>query len=517
MGEQRLEYDASNSWSGYNYQGKTAIFIALKKINALYESGEQAKISQYYMELEWLEDFSILYESGGQKYYESIHQVKARTDTQMAAYAQALTQLLRKIEVYPTIEHAYLHTINSIDYPTGQWRESVREVITTGTALQTTIGYIDRYLDNPSQFVELVKTIHQPRRPTSFITALKNEFDKSFPKERITNENIKAALTLYKTSLQDDLEHFRNGPSQSALDKTHIYTYPNQPLPKEHCPLDKVDGLIKIEIQNYWERIPAFSWKIKDCNLLDCIFLYLLGEIDQHIMMRHKNYRSCLDRLIPLTLIESVLKSDDPVDRCEDYYLYVAKYRILNHCEDYHSRCLDQHQGDPAICDFCQLCSIFARIEGFSFAQLKEWIFVTNPDIRSKIDINSLDQYCQSIRYNNPFFKGLTEIKRPFQDIRLPISFSAENKKLYLLTTLRDDDAPQPKLTICRNILMNSELPTIFMDYDVLLSKDLISDSIFDDAGDFLESFKMDKNNIYHFKQVQMKTLQDSITVLNDL
>lgn len=518
MSEQRLEYDASNSWSGYNYQGKTAIFVALKKINALYEAGEQAKISQYYLEIEWLEDFSILYESDSQKCYESIHQVKAREETQIEAYAEALTKLIRKIETYPTIISAYLHTINSINYPANKWTESVREIITTGTALQSTINKIDIYLENPDQIAALTKEINKRGGPTNFVKALKCEFEKSFPKERITKENIEQALTLYKKDLQGELEHFKNGPPLSALDKTHLYGYYYESVNKEYCPLDKIDDLIKMEIQNYWRRIPACSWKITDVNLLDSIFLYLMGEIDQHIMRRHQNYKNQPDRLIPLSIIENVLQSDDPVKRCEDYYLYVAKYRILSHCNNYHTRCLNmyQNQGGPAPCDICQLLSILDRIERLSFAQLKELIRVSNPDIRAKIDINSLDQYCQSLRYNDPFFKGLKEIKQPFQEERLPISFTAEDKKLYLLTTLCDDGAPQPKESICRNILMNLELPIIFMDYDIMVSKDLVSDSIFDDAGDFMESFKMDKNNIYHFKQVQMKPLRDSINTLND-
>ena len=54
-------WDATNSWSGYNYQGKIALFVVLKKINELISIGKVDEIEKYSIELEWLEDFSILY------------------------------------------------------------------------------------------------------------------------------------------------------------------------------------------------------------------------------------------------------------------------------------------------------------------------------------------------------------------------------------------------------------------------------------------------------------------------
>ena len=50
-------WDATNSWSGYNYQGKIALFVVLKKINELISIGKVDEIEKYSIELEWLEDF----------------------------------------------------------------------------------------------------------------------------------------------------------------------------------------------------------------------------------------------------------------------------------------------------------------------------------------------------------------------------------------------------------------------------------------------------------------------------
>ena len=44
-------WDATNSWSGYNYQGKIALFVVLKKINELISIGKVDEIEKYSIEL----------------------------------------------------------------------------------------------------------------------------------------------------------------------------------------------------------------------------------------------------------------------------------------------------------------------------------------------------------------------------------------------------------------------------------------------------------------------------------
>jgi len=78
MTECNLEYDATPSWSGYNYQGKVALYVVLDKICELYSTGNTADISNFYLELEWLEDFSVKQIITGASVYKSIHQVNEK-------------------------------------------------------------------------------------------------------------------------------------------------------------------------------------------------------------------------------------------------------------------------------------------------------------------------------------------------------------------------------------------------------------------------------------------------------
>ena len=57
-------FDASNSWNGYNHQGKLAILFAIKQILEVYDkslSVDENKhiLKEYFVEIEYLEDFSI--------------------------------------------------------------------------------------------------------------------------------------------------------------------------------------------------------------------------------------------------------------------------------------------------------------------------------------------------------------------------------------------------------------------------------------------------------------------------
>ena len=123
-------WDATNSWSGYNYQGKIALFVVLKKINELISMGKMDEIEKYCVELEWLEDFSILYKGDDGVQYKTIHQVKAKDKHNITDYEDALVKLYYKIVNYKTIEYAYLHVCKSINYIEDEWNDNVKGMLT---------------------------------------------------------------------------------------------------------------------------------------------------------------------------------------------------------------------------------------------------------------------------------------------------------------------------------------------------------------------------------------------------
>ena len=87
-------HDASPTWSGFLYQGQIAVYLALKEICELRDSGKEAEIGQYYIEMKKSEDIAIYYENVIGKQYLSIHQVKNQRDTNLSKYKEPLIQLM---------------------------------------------------------------------------------------------------------------------------------------------------------------------------------------------------------------------------------------------------------------------------------------------------------------------------------------------------------------------------------------------------------------------------------------
>ncbi|OME93492.1 hypothetical protein BK124_24580 [Paenibacillus amylolyticus] len=103
-----LNHDASNSWNGYSYQGKAAIYTVLKIINDQCLILEDVK--QFELELEHLEDFTVIHNDKEI----SIHQVKTFNSTAPSEYKDAVWTLLGKLAMKPHIDKAYLHTTEKL-------------------------------------------------------------------------------------------------------------------------------------------------------------------------------------------------------------------------------------------------------------------------------------------------------------------------------------------------------------------------------------------------------------------
>ena len=108
-------WDASANWNGYMYQGKVALLVALTKIN------EISDVTEFWLESEGIEDFSIGKGKGEKKEYELVHQVKNRKDNKMENYNEALSNIVKRIRDYPGIKRGFLHIKNEII--TDNWKK----------------------------------------------------------------------------------------------------------------------------------------------------------------------------------------------------------------------------------------------------------------------------------------------------------------------------------------------------------------------------------------------------------
>ncbi|QEZ67968.1 hypothetical protein D4A35_03095 [Paraclostridium bifermentans] len=143
------DQDASSKWSGYNYQGKVALYVVLYLINNPQDIGkeEDENWENYGLEIEGLEDFSILRNNE----YISIHQVKAYTSSNyLSNFKNALWGLIGKTIENESINKSCLHTLEEVN----ELREHNDENKLIITQLETTKkledGFRDKYLNEES-------------------------------------------------------------------------------------------------------------------------------------------------------------------------------------------------------------------------------------------------------------------------------------------------------------------------------------------------------------------------------
>lgn len=103
-------HSAADSWSGFIYQGKVALYHVLHLLNSNLNARE------FSLQLDSLEDFAIVDE---QINLITLHQVKAMKSTAYADYRVAFEKLEKRIREYPC-NGAYFHLANPIERTAAQ-------------------------------------------------------------------------------------------------------------------------------------------------------------------------------------------------------------------------------------------------------------------------------------------------------------------------------------------------------------------------------------------------------------
>lgn len=514
MALEKENWDATNSWSGYNYQGKIALFVVLQKINDLICEGKINEIENYSVELEWLEDFSILCRDNDGIQYRTIHQVKAKDKQNINDYGDALVKLYYKVTRWGSIETAYLHVCKPTDYKDIEWHDKVKGLIINCNQLKSIQNSFINY-KNSSNKKEEVEKIYKPGRKSDINKIVKEYNEKYFFNKKITVNNVDEILDKILSGLQDEITVCENEIKDEDVKKIEMFSYPNHNL---YCGLDEIDNLIKEQIVEYWKNSGIEGWKCADQNFCNMIFLCLQGLIDRHITQRHIQYNKTDKRSIEFTCIKKVLDSDDSIARCEEYYLYKIKEKLLVLCKEYHDFCSDEWDTDEERefhCKRCEVHSFYEKVSQIPEDKIRDFIHAINPNILKKIDEMNWGDYCNADRYNNPFFKGLRDIDVFYEKDKDYISYVGKDKKMNLLTTVGNrEESKRALMRVCGAIVINPDLYEILMDYDCLISKDLEINSIYEGAGDYLKDFKIENNHIYHCKNLKMTSLERAIANL---
>lgn len=509
-------FDASNSWNGYNHQGKLAILFAIKQIlevydNSLTEDENKTILSDYFIEIEYLEDFSLGKVKAGKDEYYSVHQVKNHATDAAADYDSALLGLAYHVKNMPTLTKAYLHATTEIDFKGDSVHEYVKKLISLPNELNNILVRIqdERNDENKKQALYAKKR----GRPENFIIRLKQMLKEADDTQKELNaSNIDLALDILEKQTRNQIRDI-GSLSDDQIKKIDLFLYDIQGHSQCYCEVNQIEQLIKNEIIRSI-NILGLSELWLNNRYINNRYIYLLGKLDEHIIDRNLNYplymSNALDRKIRLNNILEWLTSDKIDTADEDFYQYQLKKIFSEYADEYCKKC------KSGKCDTCLLVSAINKIGQLTKSEMKDFLTLTCPSNNEGLSVKTFSKYLSEQKIRNPFLKGISEINIPFEEDKRAITYIGRETTQYILTTLEIDDEYEDNEEICTDIVKNKELFELLMDYDCFISKNMSCSSIQNEAGKIgkspsenAELEERRKEHIAHLKDVSIITLEN--------
>lgn len=333
-----MAFDASPSWSGFNYQGKVSLYHALKIIN-LKPVGYD--LSNFSLMLENTEDFEIIVDRKAITF----HQVKAYNSTSYSKYANALLELT--LELYKNKDVVgFIHTWKKIIFKADfkDLKSSIKDDINT--------------------LLEQYNAV--PKTGDSIIEKATAKIDK-IPK----NAAILRSAFPEKTSdeIRDILNSIYN-ETNDVLERLKIYSYDDG---NSFCELDEINTKIKKEIDFLLVKNGVAVTEYQT----ERTFHYFLGMIDRHIISRHKQKQEDDKITISFTHIHSLLIEDK--ERISNNYLaFSFKEKFSRKIDEYMS---DEDEYDiPIEGTTCNLSIVRDFILSLSPLDLWSYYRTFSPD-----------------------------------------------------------------------------------------------------------------------------------------
>ncbi|MBL4763576.1 MAG: hypothetical protein JKY93_12875 [Gammaproteobacteria bacterium] len=351
-----MAFDASPSWSGFNYQGKVALYCALKLINTKPVGSD---LSNYSLMLEDTEDFDILCDGAPI----SFHQVKAYNSSSYSEYSDALLGITLELYKQPGVT-GKIHT----------WKP-----INSKPSFQGLIESIKNDLSN-------ILTQYQNTDPKDGSTILE--------KAASTETNIKKTAAILRAAFADKtskqlytlIDSIFKGQND-ALARLDSYQYEDG---NRFCDLVEINVKIKSEIEKALNARPIPI----TADQLDKTFYYFLGMMDRYIIQRHKTKQQDEKIPIPFNNIIQILEADNE-DIGTEYLAFKFKEKF--------AYLIDEYMGDPE--DYTEpeegeLCNLKeARKFLLSLSPQELWVYYRDfsPQIDLQHDCNTENAFVTNL------------------------------------------------------------------------------------------------------------------------
>lgn len=524
----KMFHDASPTWSGFNYQGKVALYTALAFIN-----NTASDTSRYMLELEWFEDFSI--KDGAN--YVSIHQVKAYNEASLNEYSEAIFKLFEKIAT-GRAQIAYLHTWKNIDLNGQTWHAGIRaSIVQKIESGDSVLSELSNILSQDSRVEEIIGKVKNPGRgrPSDVFKTIK-EGVRHYFESNTDKTNDDLDISIMRTIIGNIISGYPSNlatykgmidADDTILNKIERFNYTSN----NFCGIDSISTLIKEQIAQYY-IVTGQPTKANDTIHIERAYLYLLGEIDIHIANRHQEYHNRVKACISFSRLKEIL--DSPLsDNSEAYYLFHLKNELNRirevFCEDCIKSLLDAGCPVDETCQKCNLAHAMFGINSLDDFNFKKLCKNLSPEVDSdSINIQSFRKYLPEKGLNSSVFEALYLIEKEYCMDDNKVEYKLNNNIVALITTIfrqgSDRHRNEEERRIADTLLKNIEIEESLREVDLMVSVDVdipsinqIS-SIFSNVKkeceeEFNEDMR-DEENIVKNKRISVRPIQ---TVLREL
>lgn len=387
--ENVFEHDAIPTWSGFIYQGRIAVYLAIKKIIELRDGNKISEIDKYAIEMEKCEDIAIVYKGENEKReYISIHQVKNEKEDALSEYKIPLIQLMLEKGYYQKygggVPAAYLHIANNArtktkDFETGylknlkNWKQDILNYYNAidkacknftndqkfYEELQEAIKKdpigIDRS-EYTTQYNIVKKSCKEMMEKKQSIDSIEFEEELEKLKDYLLNKfavpNISNEVTIYK---------YDNG--LNYFDATKIF-----------------DEIVKL-VKKYKGEVEEWSE-----NQYKYLADKLLNYIDKTILERHKNLQEnkCVVKEISLSKLQEIM--DTFVENNEkEANVLALKRGYIKTLEKFCEKC--KRSNDYTCQDIgCKLQQAEYRKENLNEEDFVKFCYNLRPECEKKIE-----------------------------------------------------------------------------------------------------------------------------------
>lgn len=512
-----LLHDATPSWNGYTHQGKIALWYTICELTnrvdkTLSDSENKQRLSHYFLELEYLEDFSFGEIVDEKLHYLSVHQVKSHAQANINHYESALLGLAAHLLDYPSISAAYLHVTCPLKLTGTDFLSPLQQMIKNPSHLSTQEDEIIKNRMDPSYRTTL--TTSKKGRPSNMKSALIQALHKAKPEEtKLTDDNLDIAFDALLLELKNE-RHRISSLDPNNLNKIQLFSYSIQGVTQSYCEVLQAEGLLKNALCAFYSKYNPTSYK-KSPHFINNCYLFLLGKLDQHITERALNFSAYKNgtqkRQILLSQIFEWLLSDEIDAHDEQFYLYHVKETIFKSAAEYCSYCDPKKSG---FCTNCQVPVCLDHIGNLRFEELDSFLRLLNPHITGSLSMDTFPKFADSHGIQNPLLKGIRDIPSTLLQNDNSLTFAYQNREQLqcALTMILGGGTDHDDAIVCSQILRNNYVYDLLMDYDCLISKDVEVPSIQDhDLNVSTVCDKRQSDHIVHCKDVNIIPLQTFI------